>query len=176
MFFFLWTKQAWKHFRSGTVEQLYDPNLFLHNHPNGNVKNEILRVVHIGLLCTQKIQSLRPTMSKVLQMLTKKDDHLPAPTKPPFIDESMMKLTDWQVWRTKLPSQSRRFCFDCYHLQRFLLSQVTILLLSVAFSFYPKRQQSNCVSKCHHNIRCNKYQLTVVVNVTPCDCCYNYIS
>ena len=93
-FFFLWTKQTWKHFRSGTVEQLYDPNLLLHNHPNGNVKNEILRVVHIGLLCTQKIQSLRPTMSKALQMLTKKDDHLPAPTKPPFIDESMMKLTD----------------------------------------------------------------------------------
>ncbi|XP_065636769.1 cysteine-rich receptor-like protein kinase 2 isoform X2 [Quercus suber] len=85
---------TWKHFRSGTVEQLYDPNLLLHNHPNGNVKNEILRVVHIGLLCTQKIQSLRPTMSKALQMLTKKDDHLPAPTKPPFIDESMMKLTE----------------------------------------------------------------------------------
>ncbi|XP_050276604.1 cysteine-rich receptor-like protein kinase 2 [Quercus robur] len=85
---------TWKHFRSGTVEQLYDPNLLLHNHPNDNVKNEILRVVHIGLLCTQKIQSLRPTMSKALQMLTKKDDHLPAPTKPPFIDESMMKLTD----------------------------------------------------------------------------------
>ncbi|GMY26273.1 cysteine-rich receptor-like protein kinase 2 [Fagus crenata] len=85
---------TWKHFQSGTVEQLFDPNLMLHNHYNGYVKNEILRVVHIGLLCTQEIQSLRPTMSKALQMLTKKDDHLPAPTNPPFIDERTMELTD----------------------------------------------------------------------------------
>ncbi|KAM3706319.1 hypothetical protein ACB098_03G143700 [Castanea mollissima] len=85
---------TWKHFRSGTVEQLYDPNLMLHNHYNVNVKNEILRVLHIGLLCTQEIQSLRPTMSKALQMLTNKDYELPAPTNPPFIDEKTMELTD----------------------------------------------------------------------------------
>ena len=66
----------------------------LHNHYNINVKNEILRVLHIGLLCTQEIQSLRPTMSKALQMLTNKDCELPAPTNPPFIDERTMALTD----------------------------------------------------------------------------------
>uniref|UniRef100_A0A2N9ILQ4 Cysteine-rich receptor-like protein kinase 2 n=1 Tax=Fagus sylvatica TaxID=28930 RepID=A0A2N9ILQ4_FAGSY len=85
---------TWRHFQSETIDQLFDPNLMLHNHYNGSVKNEILRVVHIGLLCTQEIQSLRPTMSKALQMLTKKDDHLPAPTNPPFIDEKTMELTD----------------------------------------------------------------------------------
>ncbi|XP_075656499.1 cysteine-rich receptor-like protein kinase 2 [Castanea sativa] len=85
---------TWKHFRSGTVEQLYDPNLMLHNHYNVNVKNEILRVLHIGLLCTQEIRSLRPTMSKALKMLTNKDYELPAPTNPPFIDERTMELTD----------------------------------------------------------------------------------
>ncbi|KAF3975936.1 hypothetical protein CMV_000846 [Castanea mollissima] len=77
---------TWKHFRSGMVEQLYDPNLMLHNQHNNNVKNEISRVVHIRLLCTQEIQSLRPTMSKALQMLTK-EEQLSAPTNPPFIDE-----------------------------------------------------------------------------------------
>uniref|UniRef100_A0A7N2L984 Cysteine-rich receptor-like protein kinase 2 n=2 Tax=Quercus lobata TaxID=97700 RepID=A0A7N2L984_QUELO len=85
---------TWKHFRSGTVGQLYDPNIMLHNHYNIYVKNEILRVLHIGLLCTQEIQSLRPTMSKALQMLTNKDCELPAPTNPPFIDERTMELTD----------------------------------------------------------------------------------
>ncbi|KAL0004274.1 hypothetical protein SO802_011835 [Lithocarpus litseifolius] len=69
-----------------TVEQLYDPNLMLHNQHNNNVKNKISREVHIGLLCTQEIQSLRPTMSKALQMLTK-EEQLPAPTNPTFIDE-----------------------------------------------------------------------------------------
>lgn len=85
---------TWKHFRSGTVEQLYDPNLMLHNHQDSNVTNEVFRVMHIGLLCTQEIQSLRPTMSKALQMLTKKEDQLPAPTNPPFMDEGTMELND----------------------------------------------------------------------------------
>ncbi|KAI3452702.1 hypothetical protein Pfo_009366 [Paulownia fortunei] len=84
---------AWKHFQQGTVDELFDPNLMLHNYHNINVKNEILRVVHVGLLCTQEIASLRPSMSKALQMLVKKD-HLPAPTTPPFMDEKTMELKD----------------------------------------------------------------------------------
>ncbi|XP_059445129.1 cysteine-rich receptor-like protein kinase 2 [Corylus avellana] len=85
---------TWKHFRSGTVEQLYDPNMMLHNHQDRNVTNEVCRVMHIGLLCTQEAPSLRPTMSKALQMLTKKEEHLPAPTNPPFMDEGTMELND----------------------------------------------------------------------------------
>lgn len=85
---------AWKHFRSGTIQQLYDPNLMLHNHQDSDVTSKVLRVVHIGLLCTQEIQSLRPTMSKALQMLTKSEEHLPAPTNPPFMDEATMELNE----------------------------------------------------------------------------------
>ncbi|XP_050120295.1 cysteine-rich receptor-like protein kinase 2 isoform X1 [Malus sylvestris] len=84
---------TWKHFQAGTVEELYDPNLMLQN-CHDNVKDEIFRVVQIGLLCTQESSSLRPTMSKALQMLTKKELHLPAPTNPPFIDEKTMELND----------------------------------------------------------------------------------
>ncbi|KAA3462642.1 cysteine-rich receptor-like protein kinase 2 isoform X1 [Gossypium australe] len=51
----------------GTVEEIYDPNLMLHNDNHGsNFRNEIFRVVQIGLLCTQEIPSLRPSMSKFL--------------------------------------------------------------------------------------------------------------
>ncbi|CBI28578.3 cysteine-rich receptor-like protein kinase 2 [Vitis vinifera] len=85
---------AWKHFQLGTLEELFDPNLMLHNHDNGNIKNEVLRVMQIGLLCTQEVPSLRPSMSKALQMLTKKDEHLPTPTSPPFIDERTMELNE----------------------------------------------------------------------------------
>lgn len=84
---------TWKHFQAGRVEELYDPNLMLNNFHNGNnIKDEILRAVHIGLLCAQEIPSLRPSMSKALQMLTKKDENLPAPTNPPFMDERTMEL------------------------------------------------------------------------------------
>ncbi|OMO78291.1 hypothetical protein CCACVL1_14513 [Corchorus capsularis] len=86
---------AWKHFQLGTVEEIYDPNLMLQNYSNSrNVKDEVFRVVHIGLLCAQETPSLRPSMSKVLQMLTKKEEDLPAPTNPPFMDEKTMELND----------------------------------------------------------------------------------
>ncbi|KAM7252523.1 hypothetical protein ACFE04_024406 [Oxalis oulophora] len=83
---------VWKHFLSEIMEELFDPNLMLHEYRNRHIKDELWRVVHIGLLCTQESVSLRPTMSKALQMLTKKDEPLPNPTNHPFIDERTMGL------------------------------------------------------------------------------------
>ncbi|PPD96978.1 hypothetical protein GOBAR_DD06004 [Gossypium barbadense] len=87
---------AWKHFQLGTMEEIYDPNLMLSddNRSNKSVKNEVSRVVHIGLLCTQESRSLRPSMWKVLEMLKRKDEDLPAPTPPPFMDENTMEFND----------------------------------------------------------------------------------
>lgn len=93
-FMFFWMKQAWKHFQRGTLEELFDPNLILHNYHNSNTKHELMRVIQIGLLCTQEVPSLRPSMSKALQMLMKKDEHLPTPMNPPFIDERTMELNE----------------------------------------------------------------------------------
>nr|XP_048322526.1 cysteine-rich receptor-like protein kinase 2 isoform X2 [Ziziphus jujuba var. spinosa] len=113
---------TWKHFQSRTVEELFDPNLMLQNQRDNYIKNEILRVVHIGLLCTQEIPSLRPTMSKALQMLTKKEETLPAPTSPPFIDERTMELNDT--------------CEDpCYPLNGDTFASIANVTLS---SFYPR--------------------------------------
>jgi hypothetical protein len=83
---------VWRHFLSETMEELYDPNLKLHEYHNRHIKDEAWRVVHIGLLCTQESALLRPAMSTALQMLTKKDEPLPDPTNPPFIDERTMGL------------------------------------------------------------------------------------
>ncbi|KAJ4959987.1 hypothetical protein NE237_019897 [Protea cynaroides] len=86
---------AWKHFQLGTTEKIFDPNFMLHgSNYNDDIKEEILWVVHVGFLCTQEEPSLRPPMSKALQMLLKKDEQLPAPTKPPYIDSRTMELSD----------------------------------------------------------------------------------
>ncbi|KAL2510259.1 Cysteine-rich receptor-like protein kinase 2 [Forsythia ovata] len=82
-------KQVWKHFQQITVDELFDPNLMLHNYRNIDVKKEILRVVHVGLLCTQEIPSLRPSMSKAIEMLVTKEEQLPTPTNPPYIYETI---------------------------------------------------------------------------------------
>nr|XP_043613226.1 cysteine-rich receptor-like protein kinase 2 [Erigeron canadensis] len=88
---------AWKHFKHGTVEKLFDPNLMMHKYPNNNFQKDVKRVVHIGLLCIQEAPSLRPSMSVALRMLTKDDEALPVPSVPPFIDEETMELNITQT-------------------------------------------------------------------------------
>ncbi|XP_074586773.1 cysteine-rich receptor-like protein kinase 2 [Curcuma longa] len=86
--------QAWKHFQSGTIEQMIDPNIRLDNYQDvDTVKEEIVRVFHVGLLCTQESPSLRPSVASALRMLST-DSELPAPTKPPFTDETTMELDE----------------------------------------------------------------------------------
>lgn len=86
---------TWKKFQMGTVEDLIDPNLMLHNYEDKkNITSEILRAVHVGLLCTQESPTLRPPMSRVLQMLLKKEEELPTPSAPPFVDEKTMEFSD----------------------------------------------------------------------------------
>jgi serine/threonine protein kinase len=85
---------AWIHFQQGTVDQLFDPNLMLQNYHNSHLKSEVLRVVHVGLLCTQENPGLRPLMSKTLRLLAVKEEELPQPSNPPFIDEKTMELND----------------------------------------------------------------------------------
>lgn len=73
--------QAWKHFQSNTASEIIDESLEIED------VEETKRDIQIGLLCTQAKPALRPSMTKVLQMLRHKDMELPAPTKPPFLDE-----------------------------------------------------------------------------------------
>ncbi|KAL8150128.1 hypothetical protein V2J09_019936 [Rumex salicifolius] len=93
---------VWRHFQQGTVEELFDSNLILdadeeeeeEEEDEQSITDEIQRAIHVGLLCIQEAPTLRPTMSRALQMLRKKDGHLPTPSNPPFIDERTMELNN----------------------------------------------------------------------------------
>ncbi|CAI9275121.1 unnamed protein product [Lactuca saligna] len=76
---------AWRNFRQGTLEELFDPNLMLKNDTSSNMKKELKSVIHIGLLCIQEVPSLIPTMFMALQMLSKNIEPLPSPSNPPCI-------------------------------------------------------------------------------------------
>ncbi|KAJ0432020.1 putative protein kinase RLK-Pelle-DLSV family [Helianthus annuus] len=86
---------VWKHFKQGSVDELFDKNLMLQNHSYDDMKKEIESVVHIGLLCIQEVASLRPTMSMALQMLSKNVIPLPAPANPPFTPESSIQVNEF---------------------------------------------------------------------------------
>ncbi|KFK29408.1 hypothetical protein AALP_AA7G130100 [Arabis alpina] len=76
--------QVWKCFASDKMQEMIDKVL-----EEETDKKEVKRVMQIGLLCTQESPQLRPTMSKVIQMVNSTDLVLPTPTKPPFLHDSM---------------------------------------------------------------------------------------
>lgn len=48
------------------------------------VENDVLRCIHIALLCVQEDPAYRPTMSSVVFMLENDSVLLPEPTEPAF--------------------------------------------------------------------------------------------
>ncbi|WZZ24635.1 hypothetical protein YC2023_008036 [Brassica napus] len=76
--------QVWKCYASDKMEEMIDKDM-----EEETDKTEVKRVMQIGLLCTQESPQLRPTMSKVIEMINSTDLVLPTPTKPPFLHDSM---------------------------------------------------------------------------------------
>ncbi|XP_062231734.1 cysteine-rich receptor-like protein kinase 44 isoform X1 [Phragmites australis] len=71
---------VWRHWSRGSVQQL------LEGCPaDGRRPQEILRCVHVGLLCVQEDQHLRPGMASVVVILNSRSITLPAPTAPAFV-------------------------------------------------------------------------------------------
>ncbi|EEE62217.1 hypothetical protein OsJ_17004 [Oryza sativa Japonica Group] len=71
----------WKHYNEGTLMELLDPNL-----QEQCTEEGALKVFHVGLLCAQASPNLRPPMWKVVEMLGSRNNELPRPTQPPFIN------------------------------------------------------------------------------------------
>jgi len=73
------TFQAWKLWSDGQGLELMDPML-----EKSSVATEVLRCIHIGLLCVQEDPADRPTMSSVLHVLASDTITLPIPKQPAF--------------------------------------------------------------------------------------------
>ncbi|XP_023642988.1 cysteine-rich receptor-like protein kinase 8 isoform X2 [Capsella rubella] len=70
---------AWRLWSNGTPLDLVDPTI------EGNCqKNEVIRCIHIGLLCVQEDPVKRPTLSTIFVMLTSNTVTLPVPQQPGF--------------------------------------------------------------------------------------------
>ncbi|KAK9928002.1 hypothetical protein M0R45_025160 [Rubus argutus] len=70
---------AWELWNEGKVLELMDPLL-----KDSCSPNELLRYIHIGLLCVQEDANTRPTMSSVVQMLKSQSMSLSKPERPAF--------------------------------------------------------------------------------------------
>lgn len=76
---------AWKNWRNGTPVALLDPILSGDSSYN---RNEVIKCIHIGLLCVQEEAEQRPTMASVVLMLNSYSVTLPAPHQPAFFAAS----------------------------------------------------------------------------------------
>uniref|UniRef100_A0A7N0ULG0 Receptor-like serine/threonine-protein kinase n=1 Tax=Kalanchoe fedtschenkoi TaxID=63787 RepID=A0A7N0ULG0_KALFE len=73
---------AWKLWSEGSIEKLVDPALS----SSSATPEEILRCVHVGLLCVQDSAHERPSVSTILSMLSSEIVDLPAPKQPAFVE------------------------------------------------------------------------------------------
>lgn len=74
-------ERTWRLYKAERALEVIDPALM-----GSYTWEDGIRAITVGLLCTQAVAALRPSMSQVVSMLTKERENLPSPTKPAFID------------------------------------------------------------------------------------------
>ncbi|XP_026392467.1 putative receptor-like protein kinase At4g00960 [Papaver somniferum] len=74
---------AWRQWNIGTALDLLDPIL-----KDNHCESEVMRCIHIGLLCVQENASDRPTMASIVLMLNNFSTNLPVPSVPAFFVRS----------------------------------------------------------------------------------------
>ncbi|KAL3742070.1 hypothetical protein ACJRO7_017535 [Eucalyptus globulus] len=70
---------VWKHWSNGMPSKVVDPAL-----SGAYSVNEVIRCMHIGLLCVQDEMEDRPTMDTVILMLNSHSISIPVPQRPSF--------------------------------------------------------------------------------------------
>ncbi|QCE08414.1 serine/threonine-protein kinase PBS1 [Vigna unguiculata] len=86
---------AWRRWSEGRARDIVDATL------NNGSESEIMRCIHIGLLCVQDNAAARPTMASVVAMLTSHSFGLPlqVPTAPAFYGNAKSGIfADMQLW------------------------------------------------------------------------------
>jgi hypothetical protein len=98
--------QAWIHWRDSRPLELLDQSL-----GDSYSRDEVLRCIHIGLLCVQEDPADRPTMASILLTFNKGSVTLPSPQEPAFFlhsktdmpikdlefDQSTSKSIPWSI-------------------------------------------------------------------------------
>ncbi|KAF5472857.1 hypothetical protein F2P56_009529 [Juglans regia] len=98
---------AWKNWREGTASNLIDSTLRVGS------TTEIMRCIHIGLLCVQENVAERPTMASVLLMLTSYSMALYIPSRPAFLMHSIVE-SDMSSDRSFQASENEASMTDPY--------------------------------------------------------------
>ncbi|KAE8728551.1 cysteine-rich receptor-like protein kinase 29-like [Hibiscus syriacus] len=98
---------AWLLWNEGKRLELIDPNI-AQNHPI----DEVLRYIHVALLCVQDDPALRPAMSSVILMLGSKSVNLPQPSTSPCSAARFLHMINPQPLDLPSSSSSKNFTYN----------------------------------------------------------------
>ncbi|KAG6695126.1 hypothetical protein I3842_09G080600 [Carya illinoinensis] len=76
---------AWRNWRENAALNIVDPTM------KPSSTSEVMRCIHIGLLCVQENVADRPTMASVVVMLNSYSTTLPVPSQPAFFMHTNME-------------------------------------------------------------------------------------
>lgn len=91
--------QAWCLWNQGKTLELIEPTLC-----DPCFQEEVLRCIHVGLLCVQEFAKDRPTIAIVVSMLCSEITRLPTPKKPPFTEMQISSNNDSSQGNNKICS------------------------------------------------------------------------
>ncbi|XP_039169874.1 cysteine-rich receptor-like protein kinase 10 [Eucalyptus grandis] len=77
---------VWKQWRDGQPTEVLDPAIV-----DSYSRDEVLRCLHICLLCIQEDPAIRPTMATVVLMLSSNNFNPPSPQHPAFFIQSRLR-------------------------------------------------------------------------------------
>lgn len=80
---------AWKLWKEENIVEFIDAVMF-----EPRFKEEMLRCVHVGLLCVQEFAKDRPSVSTVISMLKSEIVDLPNPKQPAFTERQILSNTN----------------------------------------------------------------------------------
>ncbi|KAL2324343.1 hypothetical protein Fmac_023401 [Flemingia macrophylla] len=100
---------VWQQWKDRAPLSIMDPNL------NENYSQfEVIKCIHIGLLCVQENKNIRPTMTKVVSYLDGYTLELPSPQEPAFLlqDTRDNKLATQKFSINKMSTIWKKFVYE----------------------------------------------------------------
>ncbi|KAI3811444.1 hypothetical protein L1987_21168 [Smallanthus sonchifolius] len=87
---------AWKLYERSKMIDLIDPRM----QKDGFSVKDVMKTIHVALLCLQPLPDIRPAMSEVVAMLTWNVDMVKSPIKPTFLDRRRPRNDENVSWET----------------------------------------------------------------------------
>ncbi|KAF9672467.1 hypothetical protein SADUNF_Sadunf11G0044700 [Salix dunnii] len=103
---------AWRNWREGTAQAIIDPVL------SSGSTTEMIRCIHIGLLCVQENVADRPTMALVVLMLSSSSIALQIPSQPAFFMSNQSDMSSSLGHNSRVTDQSSLSESECIPLSK----------------------------------------------------------